>query len=175
MFHLIDSVQPHMLTPFQRWALLYLHKKDEGDSGLAILKECCITAMTDNFQKKDVVDGLQRLTEMGLIKQIQKVAYEQEYADYELAIKYIPTADGIIYTKRMLKPVLELLVTGANMEKVAHRLTDGKTKNWLREVGKSASNIVQQKVLEAIIQFGLGNIGGLTQLLETIRQLVLHK
>lgn len=168
---MVSQTLPYLLTSFQRWALLYLHKKDEGDSGLSILKECCITAITDNFQKKDVVDGLRKLVDMGLIKEISKATHDREYADYELAAKYIPTADGIIYTKKMLKPVLDLLVTGINMEKIAQKLTDGKTRSWLREVAKSASNTVQQKVIEMIIQFGLGNIGGLTQLLDIIRNI----
>lgn len=160
----------HVLTPFQRWALLHLHNSEASSSGLDILKSCCITAMTDNFQKRDAVDGLARLEKMGLIRKASSSHRNSVPADPELAELYMITGDGIIYTKKMLKPVLDMLSDTTKAEKIAQRLSDGKTKSWLHGLLKSSTSLVQQQILERIISFGLGNIMGLGQLLEVLRK-----
>lgn len=155
---------PHLLTSFQRWALLHLHEVQNGSTGFQILKECCITAMTDNFQKKDVVDGLTKLEKLELISK-RPIFQTDQMKDSELAGLYDITADGIIYTKKMLRPVLDLVGKEGNVEKIAQKLNDGKTKSWLLDLAKSAQKMTQQQVLETIIKYGLGNISGLSQLL----------
>ncbi len=157
-----------LLTSFQRWALLHLHESQNGSTGLQILKSCCITAMTDNFQKKDVVEGLTRLEKMELIQKRSQFSLEQA-PDADLSCLYDITANGIIYTKRMLKPVLDLLSNDANAEKIAQKLNNGKTKTWLISFAKSSLKLTQQQVLEKIIGYGLGNISGLSQLLSVLQ------
>lgn len=159
-----------MLTPFQRWALLHLHNSETGSSGLSILKACCITAMTDNFQKKDVIEGLARLERMGLIRKCHTSIKESVQVDPELADYYSITGDGVIYTKKMLRPILDLLGDSEKAEKIAQKLTDSKTKSWVRIILKSSAGMIQQQIIEKIIAYGLGNISGLTQLMETIRK-----
>lgn len=161
---------PHMLSSFQKWTLLQLNRSKSSQSGIEILKECCITAMDNNFQKKDAVTGLDKLEKMALIRKKRTALLLSEVPDPELSGVYDITADGIIYTKRMLKPVLDLLDDEKNIEKIAQKLNDGRTKSWLIELGKSAKSSIQQTILEKIITFGLGNISGLTQLLLTLQQ-----
>jgi DNA-binding PadR family transcriptional regulator len=161
---------PNLLTPFQRWALLHLHSSETSSSGLDILKACCITAMTDNFQKKDATEGLAKLEKMGLINKKQSMLKNSVQADPELSDFYSITGEGVIYTKKMLKPVLDLLSDSEKVEKIAQKLTDGKTKSWLRNVLKSSASMVQQQVLERTIAYGLGNISGLSQLLDALRK-----
>lgn len=160
---------PHTLTSFQRWSLLHLHNVN-GNNGFNILKACCITAVTDNFQKKDVVDGLKKLEEMELITiNPPDNTQSDSRPDRELSGFYAITADGIIYTKKMLRPVLDLIINEENVERIAQRLNDGKTKSWLVSFANKMTNATQQKVLDGIIDYGLGNISGLSQLLDTIR------
>lgn len=161
---------PHLLSPFQRWALLHLHNSETSSSVLSILKSCCITAMTDNFQKKDVTEGLARLERMGLIRKVQPPSKGVAQDEMDLSDLYSITADGVIYTKKMLRPVLELLADPERTEKIAQKLTDGRTKSWLRSALKYSASTVQQQVLERIITYGLGNISGLGQLLEILRK-----
>ena len=161
---------PHLLSPFQRWALLHLHNSETSSSVLSILKSCCITAMTDNFQKKDVTEGLARLERMGLIRKAQPPSKGVAQDEMDLSDLYSITADGVIYTKKMLRPVLELLADPERTEKIAQKLTDGRTKSWLRSALKYSASTVQQQVLERIITYGLGNISGLGQLLEILRK-----
>lgn len=170
IFPVAYSEPPHMLTPFQRWTLLHLHNSEAGSTGLGILKACCITAMTENFQKKDAVEGLAKLEKMGLVSRRQPAIRNPAHADPELSDSYFITADGVIYTKKMLKPVLDLLGDPERAEKMAQRLSDGKTKGWLRTMAKSTSGIIQQQILERIIVYGLGNISGLGQLLDLLRK-----
>lgn len=169
MTALVYADPPHTLSSFQKWALLHLHNSETGSSVLGILKACCITAMTDNFQKRDVTEGLARLEKMGLIRKCQNVS-KNTGQDGELSDHYSITGDGVIYTKKMLRLVLDLLASSDNTEKIAQKISDGKTKNWLRATSKSSAGLVQQEILERIIAYGLGNIGGLGQLLEIIRK-----
>lgn len=125
--------------------------------------------MTDNFQKRDVIEGLARLEKMGLIRKSQNLP-KNLGQEGELSDHYSITGDGVIYTKKMLRPVLDLLVSLENTEKIAQKLSDGKTKSWLRVTAKSSAGLVQQEILERIISHGLGNIGGLGQLLEILRK-----
>lgn len=167
---MIYAEPPHTLTPFQRWALLHLHNSETSSSGLSILKACCITAMTDNFQKKDVVEGLTRLEKMGLIRKNQVTTRNPSQTEPELSELYSITGDGVIYTKKMLKPILDILGDSERAEKIAQKLSDGKTKSWLRNILKSSAGMVQQQILERIIAYGLGNISGLAQLLDALRK-----
>lgn len=167
---LVYTESAHVLTPFQKWTLLYLHNSESSSSGLSILRSCCITAMTDNFQKKDAIDGLIRLEKMGLIKKSQGTPKNSVQTDQELSDLYSITGDGIIYTKKMLKPVLDLLGSSEKIEKIAQKLTDNKTRGWLRNVLKSSTSMVQQQIIERIISYGLENINGLSQLLEILRK-----
>lgn len=126
--------------------------------------------MTDNFQKKDAVEGLTRLEKMELIKKSQTILKNPAQTDPELSDLYSITGDGVIYTKKMLKPVLDLLTESEKVEKIAQKLTDGRTRGWLRSFLKSSTSMVQQQILEKIIAYGLGNISGLSQLLEILRK-----
>jgi hypothetical protein len=65
---------------------------------------------------------------------------------------------------------LDLLSDSEKVEKIAQKLTDGKTKSWLRNVLKSSASMVQQQVLERTIAYGLGNISGLSQILDALRK-----
>ncbi len=135
-----------------------------------VLKACCITAMTDGFQKRDVIEGLGKLERMGLIRRGQPALKNAAQADSELSDFYFITVDGVIYTKRMLKPVLDLLSSPENAERIAQKLADGKTRSWLRSTIKTSSGIVQQQMLEKIIAYGLGNINGLGQVMDLLRK-----
>lgn len=126
--------------------------------------------MTDNFQKKDVTEGLARLEKMGLIKKNHPSIKNTGQADPELADFYTITVEGVIYTKKMLRPVLDLLGDSEKAEKIAQRLTDSKTKSWIRIVLKSSAGMIQQQIIEKTIAYGLGNISGLTQLLDLLRK-----
>ncbi len=126
--------------------------------------------MTDNFQKKDVIEGLARLEKMGLIRKNQQAVKNPAQTDPELADLYSITGDGVIYTKKMLRPVLDILGDSEKSEKIAQKLIDGKTRSWLRSALKSSAGMVQQQILEKIIAYGLGNISGLRQLLEILRK-----
>lgn len=161
---------PHMLSPFQKWALLHLHNAEAGISGMNILKACCITAMTDSFQKRDVTDGLGKLERMGLVRRSQQSPKNTSQGDGEMSDLYTITVDGVIYTKKMLRPVLDLLANPEGTERIAQKLADGKAKSWLRSSMKISSSLLQQQILERIVAFGLGNISGLAQILDLLRK-----
>ncbi|MCV0410700.1 hypothetical protein [Nitrosopumilus sp.] len=164
---------PHLLSSFQRWALIYLHDKEESRSAMQILKDCCITAMDERFGKKDVTEGLYNLTKMELIKVVPKnlndIIGAGSKPEGELSEKFNITADGIIYTKKMLKPILSLIDNG-NIEKIAQKL-DPKTDSWIKRLIDNAKNLSQQEIVQEIAKYGLGNIDGLSNLLEGLRNI----
>jgi len=167
---LVYAESPHLLSSFQRWALIYLHNKEDARSAMQILKDCCITAMDERFEKRDVTEGLTNLEKMGLISTIPDSfgeLIEPRMQKGELSTKYTITADGIIYTKKMLKPILNLIDSG-DVEKIAQKL-DVKTNSWISKLIDSAKDLTQQQIVQEIAKYGLGNIDGLSQLLEIIR------
>lgn len=140
---------------------------------MKILKECCITAMDKFFEKKNVTEGLEELKKMGLVTQVtesfQDMLITRNQSKGELEIEFKATADGIIYTKKMLKPILSLVENGG-IEKIAQKL-DPKTNSWTSKLIDRAKDLTQQEIVQEIAKFGLGNIEGLSKLLEGIRSL----
>lgn len=162
--------EPHMLSSFQRWALIYLHNIEDSRSVMQILKACCITAMDQNFEKKDVIEGLAKLEKMELIGKIPDFpnrAIDNTIIEKDLEVRYRSTADGIIYTKKMLKPVLNLVDKGG-LEKIAQKL-DTKTGSWIGKLINNAKDLTQQEIVQEIVKYGLGNIDGLSKLLAGLR------
>ena len=74
---------------------------------MKILKECCITAMDKFFEKKNVTEGLEELKKMGLVTQVtesfQDMLITRNQSKGELEIEFKATADGIIYTKKIIR------------------------------------------------------------------------
>jgi hypothetical protein len=156
------------LTLFQRWALLHFHEYPNGKiTGFDLLNECCITAIDDTFNRNTVVSGLNELAEMKLIEQRKPELDIEKTDDPDLKKTYHSTIDGIIYAKKMMKPIMGAL-NPEDFDRILQKMSGSqKSKVALEQIMHASVTKSQNGTIKSLAEFGLGNISSFTQLLDT--------
>ena len=98
---------PGELTPFQRWVLLKFHQQQKTAFSVTdLITSCCVTAMDATFNKNTGLQDISQLEHADLIGLADRI---DESAERDYGHFYLSTIDGIIYAKKMMKPILDAM------------------------------------------------------------------
>jgi len=102
----MSNIDPRDLSLFQKWVLLKFHQNQEPSIFDAhLITGCCITAMDEKFNKDVGRHELEQLAAWGFIRQGEtNQKFEEGFGK-----QYFSTIDGIIFAKKVMKPILDAM------------------------------------------------------------------
>lgn len=151
-----------VLSLFQKWVLLRFHQETVTPIVDALLiTGCCITAMNENFNKQT---GLHELAELSAWGYIRPTGNPQSKFEEGFGQPYTSTIDGVIFAKKLMKPVLDAMKKDEFAETI-NKLETPEAITTMQQMFHDSKSQPQQSILNRLANFGLQNISGFNQLL----------
>jgi len=150
------------LSLFQKWVLLRFHQDQRNHIVDAqLITGCCITAMNEDFNKQIGLVELDALKTWGYIRSAgnPQANYEEGFGQ-----PYSSTIDGIIFAKKLMKPVLDAMKKEDFVETIK-KLETPEAIATMQNMFHESKTQPQQHILQKLSEFGLRNISGFNQLL----------
>jgi len=150
------------LSLFQKWVLLRFHQSQDSPIVDAhLITGCCITAMNEDFNKQT---GLKELVELKSWGYIRHEGNLQPKFEAGFGQPYSSTIDGVIFAKKLMKPVLDAMKKDEFAETIK-KLETPEAIATMQQMFHDSKSQPQQTILNKLAEFGLHNISGFNQLL----------
>jgi len=158
------EIDPKELSLFQKWVLLRFHQsQNQALVDADLITGCCITAMDQKFNKDVGRNELAYLEKYGFIREGEIVEkYEEGFGK-----QYFSTIDGVIFAKKIMKPILSAM----NKEEFAEtikKLDSSEARLTMEQMFRDSKARPQQEILGRLADFGLRNISGFSKLVELV-------
>jgi len=155
------------LSLFQKWVLLRFHQsQDTPIVDAQLITGCCITAMNEDFNKQTGLSELAALVTWGYIRNTGDVQanFEEGFGQ-----PYSSTIDGVIFAKKLMKPVLDAMKK-AEFAETIKELETAEAMSTMQQMFHDSKTQPQQTILNKLAEFGLHNISGFNQLLTLVAE-----
>jgi len=160
------------ITPFQRWILLKFHQNPKQSiTATDLITTCCITAMDDDFNKRDALTDILELENAELITRSDDFVEGAEGVEREYGVIYASTIDGIIFAKKMMKPILDAM-NKKEFESALQKLDDPQALKFIETLYRDPNKTNQITRLYELAEYGLSNISAFGKLWNVFHQAV---
>jgi len=117
--------------------------------------------MNEDFNKKTGLTELTELKSWGLIRSVEVplTRFEEGFGQ-----QYSHTIDGVIFAKKLMKPILDAMKKQEFQETIK-KLETAEAISTMELMFRESKSQPQQEILNKLAEFGLRNISGFNQLL----------